>query len=149
MRSFIKRPNEQGYTFLESIFQLIILTIFIHLFLLFFFWKGSIEQYYTDYSSTEWELFSADLQYLLSDVSEIRMVNAGRTIRFKNNRGLIDIEQSRTVIRKRVDATGHVPLLTGVKEVFFTFDGITITAHVTMLNDSVKIRGFAVGFYPK
>ena len=149
MRSFMKGSNEQGYTFLESIFQLIILIIFIHLFLLFFFWKGSIEQRYTDYSSTEWELFSADLQYLLSDVSEIRLVNAGRTIRLKNNRGLIDIEQNGTVIRKRVDTTGHVPMVTGVKAVAFTFDGITITAYVTMLDDSVKVRGFAVGVYLK
>lgn len=149
MRSFMKMPNEQGYTFLESIFQLIIMTIFIHLFLLFFFWKGPIEQRYTDYSSTEWELFSADLQYLLSDVSEIRLTNSGRTIRLKNSRGLIDIEQSGTVIRKRVAETGHIPLVTGVKAVTFTFDGMTMTAHVTMLNDSVKVRGFAVGLYPK
>jgi len=145
----MKMPNEQGYTFLESIFQLIIMTIFIHLFLLFFFWKGSIEQNYTDYSSTEWELFSADLQFLLSDVSEIRLVNGGRTIRLKNDRGLIDVEQSGTVIRKRVDTTGHIPLVTGVKEATYTFDGMTITVHVTMLDDAVKIRGFAVGFYPK
>lgn len=149
MRSFMRMSNEQGYTFLESIFQLIIMTIFIHLFLLFFFWKGPIEQYYTDSSSTEWELFSADLQYLLSDVSEVRLANGGRTIRLKNNRGLIDIEQSGTVIRKRVDTTGHIPLVTGVKEATYTFDGMTITAYVTMTNDSVKVRGFAVGFYPK
>src|SRR4051812_5691421 len=114
MRSFMKTPNEQGFTFIESIFQLIIMTIFIHLLFLFFIWKGSVEQYYTDYSSTEWELFSADLQYLLSDVSEIRLVNSGRTIRLLNSRGLIDIEQNSTVIRKRVDTTGHIPLFTGV-----------------------------------
>ncbi len=149
MRSFMKMSNEQGYTFLESIFQLIIMAIIIHLFLLFFYWKGPIEQYYTDYSSTEWELFSADLQYLLSDVSEIRLANGGRTIRLKNNRGQIDIEQSGTVIRKRVDTTGHIPLVTGVKEATYRFDGMTITAYVTMLNDSVKVRGFAVGIYPK
>ncbi len=61
----------------------------------------------------------------------------------------IDIEQSGTVIRKRVDETGHIPLVTGVKAVAYTFDGMTITAHVTMLDDSVKVRGFAVGLYPK
>ncbi|KAA0966051.1 hypothetical protein FQ087_07310 [Sporosarcina sp. ANT_H38] len=149
MRTFMKIFDEHGYTFLESIFQLIIMTVFIHLFILFFFWKGPIEQQYTDYSSTEWELFSADLQHLLSDVSEIRVVNNGRTIRLKNNRGLIDIEQSGTVIRKRVDITGHIPLVTEVKMVTFTFDGLTVTAYVTMLNDTVKVRSFAVGFYPK
>ncbi len=149
MRPFMKMPNELGYTFLESIFQLLIMTVFIHLFLLFFFWKGPIEQRYTDHSATEWELFSADLQYLLSDVSEIRLLNNGKAIRLRNSRGLIDIELSGTVIRKRADENGHVPLVTGVKAVAYTFDGMTITAHVTMLADSVKVRGFAVGLYPK
>ncbi|MBO0600334.1 ComGF family competence protein [Sporosarcina sp. E16_3] len=149
MRPFMKMPNELGYTFLESIFQLLIMTVFIHLFLLFFFWKGPIEQRYADHSSTEWELFSADLQYLLSDVSEIRLLNSGKTIRLRNGRGLIDIELSGTVIRKRTDENGHIPLVTGVKAVAHTFDGMTITAHVTMLDNSVKVRGFAVGLYPK
>ena len=115
MRSFMKMPNEQGYTFLESIFQLIILTIFIHLFLLFFFWKGQLNNTIQITHPLNGNYFQLDLQYLLSDVSEIRLVNAGRTIRLKNSRGLIDIEQSGTVIRKRVDGTGHVPLVTGVK----------------------------------
>jgi competence protein ComGF len=149
MRASMKKSDEGGYTFLESIFQLLIMTVFIHLFLLFFFWKGPIEQQYKDYSSTEWELFSADLQHLLSDVTEIRLINSGRTIRLKNSRGLIDIEKSGTIIRKRVDETGHIPLVTQVKAVTYTFDGMTITAHVTMLNDTVKTRGFAVGIHPK
>lgn len=149
MRAFVKRMDERGYTFLESIFQLIIMTAFIQLFLLFFFWKSPIELHYKDYSSTEWELFAADFQHLLSDVTEIRLLNGGRAIRLKNSRGQIDIEQSGTVVRKRVDETGHVPLVTRVKTVTYAFDGMTVTAHVTMLNDSVKTRGFAVGINPK
>ena len=141
--------DERGYTLLESIFQLMIMTVFIHLFLLFFFWKEPIEQQYADYSSTEWELFSLDLQHILSDVSEIRLVSAGKSIRLKDARGVIDIEQSGTVIRKRVDGAGHIPLLTGIRNVTYTFDGITLTAHVTMQDHSVKVRGYAVGLYPE
>ena len=68
---------------LESIFQLFIMTAFIHLFLLFFFWKGPIEQQYADYSSTQWELFSADLQQLLADVSEIQILDGGKSIHLR------------------------------------------------------------------
>jgi competence protein ComGF len=141
--------DEQGYTFLESIFQLIILTIFLHLFLLFFFWKDPIEQKYFDNSSTEWELFSLDLQELLTDVSEIQVLNGGNAFHLLDSRGKINIERSGTIIRKVVNGEGHVPLVTGVRAAMFTFDGITLTAHVTMLDNSVKTRGFAVGFYPK
>ncbi len=145
----MKVADEQGYTLLESIFQLLIMTAFIHLFLLFFFWKGPIEQRYSDYSSTEWELFSADLQQLLSEVSEFQLLSVGRAIQLRNNRGVIDIEQSDSVIRTRVNGIGHTPLLTGIRAVTYTFDGITLNANVTMLDGSVKVRGFAVGLYPK
>ena len=45
MRKFMKDVDEKGYTFLESIFQLIIIDYFSFIYLLlFFFWKGPIEQ---------------------------------------------------------------------------------------------------------
>ncbi|MER2088763.1 competence type IV pilus minor pilin ComGF [Sporosarcina sp. JAI121] len=149
MREMMNISNERGYTFLESIFQLVILAIFLHLFLMFFFWKSSIEQKYFDYASTEFELFSADMQHLLSDVSELRLIEEGSSIRLRNSRGLINIEQSGTVLRKRVDQTGHVPYITNVRAVTYTFDGTTLTARVTMLDGTLKVRGFAVGLYPK
>src|SRR6185437_371518 len=100
MRRDIKTRGEYGYTFTESIFQLVILIAFVHLLLLFFLWKGTIEHHYANYSSTQWDLFVADLNLLLSDVTDIQILGAGRSIRLRNGRGLIDIEQSGTVIRK-------------------------------------------------
>ena len=145
----MRKLDERGYTLLESIFQLLIMAAFIHLFVLFFLWKGPIEQQYSDYSSTEWELFSADLQQLLADVSEIRLMSNGKAIRLRRNQETIDIEQSGTVIRKRVGGDGHVPLFTGIHSATYTFDGKALTAFVTMQDGSVKVRGFAVGYYPE
>jgi competence protein ComGF len=147
MRKLLKVLDEQGYTFLESIFQLTVLSIFLHLFVLFFFWKEPIEEKYFDTSSTEWELFSLDMQKLLSDVSEIQILYEGTTFRIVTSLGRINIGQSGTVIRKLVHGEGHVPLITNVQSVGFEFDGMTLTAHVKMLNGSVKVRGFAVGVY--
>jgi len=141
--------DERGYTLLESIFQLLIMTAFIHLVLLFFFWKGPIEQQYADYNSMQWELFSAELQQILAEVSEIQLIDSGKVLHFRNNLSSITIEQSGTVIRKRVSGDGHVPLFTDVRSVSFTVDSMTLTVLVTMLDGSVKARGFAVGLYPK
>ncbi|WP_318615008.1 ComGF family competence protein [Sporosarcina sp. YIM B06819] len=145
----MKKMDEYGYTLLESIFQLVIMTAFIHLFLLFFFWKAPIEQQYVDYSSTQWELFTAELQQLLADVSEIQLLNAGKVVYFRNSHGTVAVEQSGTVIRKRVNGDGHVPLFTGIRSATFTFDSVTLTAVVTMTDGSVKVRRFAVGRFPK
>jgi len=141
--------DERGYTLLESILQLLIMTAFIHLVLLFFFWKGSIEQQYADHTSTQWELFSAELQQLLAEVSEIQLLDSNKVVHFRNDHGSVDIEQNGTLIRKRVTGDGHVPLLTDVRSVVFTLDSMTLTVLVTMLDGSVKVRGFAVGLYPK
>ncbi|MBE1553762.1 competence type IV pilus minor pilin ComGF [Sporosarcina limicola] len=145
----MKMTDQRGYTLLESIFQLMIMVAFIQLFLLFFFWKEPIEQQYSDYSATEWELFSIDLQLLLSDISDIQLRDEGRTIRIRNSRGIIDISQSNTVIRQQVYGKGHVPLLTEIQSVTYAFDGMELVAYVTMRDGSHKERGFAVGLYSK
>ena len=140
--------DEKGYTFTESIFQLIIMAVFVQFLLFFFIWKGTIEEQYSYYTSREWELFSADLQYLLSEVSEIQLPFRNH-LQMNTVQGVIDIDQSGTVIRKRVRSEGHIPLLTSVCSVNFKFDGTELIATVTMVDHSVKVRGFAVGLYPE
>lgn len=143
----MRKLNDRGYTFMESIFQLLVLIVFVHFLLLFFSWKGAIEEQYEDYSTREWELFAAELQQMLAEVSEIRLPLRS-SMQFKNERGSITIEQSGAVIRKRVGGEGHVPLLTNVRSVSFTFDGVEMTVAVTFVDHSVKRRGFVVGLYP-
>ncbi|MCG7336366.1 ComGF family competence protein [Sporosarcina sp. ACRSM] len=143
----MRKLKDHGYTFMESIFQLLLLTVFVHFLLLFFSWKGAIEEQYSDYTTREWELFSAELQQMLTEVSEIHLPFSS-SMKFKNERGIITIEKSGTVIRKRVGGEGHVPLLTNVRSASFTFDGVELTVAVTFVDHSVKRRGFVVGLYP-
>ena len=65
-----KLSNDRGYTLIESLFQLIIFTIFAHLIITFFLWKEPIERQYGNKSTSEWELFTADLQKEVANVSE-------------------------------------------------------------------------------
>ena len=97
----------------------------------------------------QWELFSAELQQLLAEVSEIQLLNGDKVLHFRNNHGSVDIEQNGTLIRKRVAGDGHVPLFTDIRSVAYTLDSMTLTVLVTMLDGSIKARGFAVGLYPK
>lgn len=145
MRALINQ-DDRGYTLLESLFQLIILAVFVQFLLLFFSWKGAIEEQYSDYTTREWELFSAEFQQLLAEVSEIHLPFKN-VVQFKTERGQITIEQNGTVIRKRVSGEGHVPVLTDVRSTSFVFDGKKLTVTVTSMDYSVKIRGFVVGLY--
>lgn len=149
MCRLVNRLGEGGYTFVESLFQLIILAIFVQLFLLFFLWKAPIEQQYADMSAIDWELFAVDMQQLLSDVQQISIYPTGRGVTLLNERGVIDIDQGTGVIRKRVYSLGHVPLLTNVYSVLFSLDGSTLYAEVTLLDGTQKERGFVIGLYPE
>jgi competence protein ComGF len=137
--------EEKGYTFIESLFQLIVFVIFAHLFVLFFLWKAPIEQQYTNMSDGAWELFALDLQASIVDVKEFNVHLGGRGIRFVTDRGRIDVEQNNTVIRKAIDGQGHVPFLTGVHSVYFTLNDPVVSVTVTMLDGTRKERDFAIG----
>ncbi|MCZ2260082.1 competence type IV pilus minor pilin ComGF [Sporosarcina sp. G11-34] len=149
MSRLLNHRDEKGYTFVESLFQLIILTVFVQFIVLFFLWKASIEQQYTNMAVVDWELFAADFQQNLSDVEQLAIHPTGRGVQFVNSRGVIDIEQGNAVIRKRVDGKGHVPLLTNIRSATFSLEGTTLYAYVTLIDGSQKERGFAVGLYPE
>ncbi|MHA6259505.1 competence type IV pilus minor pilin ComGF [Sporosarcina sp. CAU 1771] len=144
-----KRLADGGYTFIESLFQLLILAVFAQFFLLFFFWKAPIEQKYSELSALDWELFAVDMQQLLSDVEEISVFPNRRGITLLNERGVIIIEQGTAVIRKRVYGKGYVPFLTNVHSVRFSLDGFVLLADVTLLDGTKRERGFTVGIYAK
>jgi competence protein ComGF len=149
MRRLLKLPRESGYTFLESLLQLMIMLVFVQLFVLFFLWKEPIERHYFDISGSEWQLFAVDFQLALSNVYKIEVHADGRGIRLWNKRGMIDIEQGTAVVRKRVDGSGHVPLLTNIREVKFALNQKTVFVDITLLDGKRKGREFIVGLYPK
>ena len=147
MFRFIKQ--EAGYTMLESLFHLVIMITFLHLFVLLFFWKLSIDRQFGTNSAMEWELFSAEMQNLLEKVEMIEVSGDGRILRLVNERGLITLGLSGTVLRKSVDIKGHIPLYTDVQSVEFAFDGTMLLTQATMRNGESRERRFAVGIYPE
>ena len=149
MHRFLKIDDNRGFTLIESIFQLVIFVAFVHLFILFFFWKEPIERQYADMSDTAWEMFAVDLQDSIADVEEFNVHEDNRGIQFLTDRGRIDIEYRSGVIRKTIDGLGHIPFLTGVNALRFTFDGMLLSVDVTMLDGTRRERDFAVGLNPK
>lgn len=145
MHRLLKRNNELGYSLLESIFQLLILGIFLQIVILFFYWKAPIERQFEDYYATEWELFGIELQSLLLDVEEFNTLVGNRTISFINDRGVIEIGQLDSVIRKRVNNTGHVPLYTNIRQAIFTREDDELFVEVLMRDGKIRERRFVIG----
>lgn len=145
MHSVLKYRNEAGYTLVEALFQLVIMSIFLHFIILFFYWKLPIERQLQDYYATEWELFAIDLQALLVEVEDFSVLMGDRAISFTNERGEINIGQHNYVIRKQVYSAGHITLFTNVSSVIFTHDGYELNVEVTMLDGSKRERSFAIG----
>lgn len=149
MHRFLSINNDRGFTLIESIFQLVIFVAFIHLVMLFIFWKEPIERQYGEMSDTAWEMFAVDLQDSIANVEEFNVHEDGRGIQFITGRGRIDIEYRKGVIRKKIDGLGHIPFLTGVYTSQFSFDGMRLSVDVTMLDGTRRERTFAVGLNPK
>ena len=147
MHNPLKIRSQGGYTLLECILHLLIMTVFIQLFMMFFYWKDPIEKQYADYTSTEWELFSVDIQMILSEINEFTLLDNGFSI--KKNDNYYQINQNGTVIRQQKGGEGHLPLLTGIRSAIYTFDGMYLALQVTMHDGSVKERSFAVGLVPE
>lgn len=149
MHRLLRIDNDRGFTLIESILQLMIFVVFIHLVILFIFWKEPIERQYNNMSDADWELFVVDLQDSIIDVEDFRIHDDKRGLEFVTGRGRIDIEYRNGVIRKRIDGLGHIPFLTEVNKTQFTFDGIRLSVDVTMLDGTRRERTFAVGLNSK
>lgn len=141
--------SNYGYTFVESIFQLVILTVFLHLLVLFFIWKGSVEERYPDNGSIEWELFAMDMQQMLLTIEQLDIRSGGTALRLLNERGRIDIARSNTVIRKQIDGQGHVPLLTNVQSIQFEHTEDHLIVFVKTSSGKSIERSFIVGKSPQ
>lgn len=141
--------REEGYTLFEAILQVVIFALFAQLFVLFFYWKGPIEQRYKNRSTIAWEMFALDLQEEIRSTYSIEIIRGGEGIRLQTNQGIIAIEEKNKVIRKSVGGLGHVPFITEVDRTNFTLDGAVLHVEVVMEDGSEMERDFIVGRYAK
>ncbi len=142
-----KLKDESGYTLIESMFQLLITCLFIQLFLMFFFWKYTIEMQYTNYANTEWELFLTEMQVGLAEVTDLSVKDASFT--FKKDNSVYSFNQKGSVLRQQKNGEGHLPLLTGIRTIQFIYEQEVLTIQATMEDNTIKKRSLVVGLSTK
>lgn len=143
-RKLINSVNEKGYTLLESLFQLLIFSIFAQLFVMFFFWKGMMEEQYFNSSTTEWELFSLEFQELLMDIHQLSVSSGKNSVRITKGDEVHVVEQYHSLIRRTKKEGGHVPMLTGIRNVSFQRNEHFIMATVTMQSGKIFEKDFII-----
>lgn len=117
-----KLTDENGFTFLTSLFELVLLLILLPLIVLFFvFMRGFFAE--ADPQSAEWFLFAGELRSYLTAVDSIAVINNGAGVRIVQGSNEYDIESYDKFIRKQKFRQGHEVMLTDVKAATFSLSG--------------------------
>ncbi|WP_019414939.1 competence type IV pilus minor pilin ComGF [Paenisporosarcina sp. TG20] len=112
MRSIL---TTKGYTLIEAILQLSVLLLFSQLILFYAVWFSQIEKHFFNSELIDWEMFSLDMESIVSDVTHIEEQMNQTGIRFLKDGVEYDIECYPSLIRKQKNRLGHEPMLTEVK----------------------------------
>lgn len=127
------RLNEKGFTFLSSLFELMILLLFLPLMVVFFlFVRGFFSE--ADPQTAEWFLFAGELQAYLRGVDSITIINNGGGVRVMQGGVEYDIESYDKYIRKQKFRQGHEVMMTNVKKITFSLSGSSLLLHVEFIN---------------
>ncbi|GKW44366.1 competence type IV pilus minor pilin ComGF [Planococcus sp. NCCP-2050] len=125
--------NENGFTFLGSLFELVILMVFLPLIVIFFSLMIAFEKE-TDAGNAEWHLFSYELQSYLTKVDSIKVINNGSGIRVMQEEVEYDIELYGNLIRKQKFKQGHEVMATKLDSCSFQIEGTILTIFAEFAN---------------
>lgn len=133
--SFLDHP-ERGYTFTESMLQLLIFSFFSLFSLAFLVWAGQTAVHLGDPSAVEWELFRREFSEYLKEADGIAVPEGGKGVSVRRGGVVIDIEEFKdgALLRKRVDRKGHEPMLTDVSSASFALEGHRLNLEVIFGN---------------
>jgi competence protein ComGF len=120
----MSRAGEGGYTFIEALLHLAILSVFFILFSGFFRYSAGLIHHISDPASVEWELFRYELAEYLKAVDGVQILERGSQLRIISGNKVTEIGHYpvQSLIRKRVNGEGHEPMLTDVRSVTFTVE---------------------------
>lgn len=123
-RAATSRTGERGYTFVEALLHLAILSVFFILFSGFFRYSAGLIHQVSDPSAVEWELFRYELAEYLKSVDGVQILGRESQLRIISGNKVTEIGHypAQSLIRKRVNGEGHEPMLTGVQSVRFTVE---------------------------
>lgn len=125
--------NENGFTFFGSLFELVILMVFLPLIVIFFSLMIAFEKE-TDAGNAEWHLFSYELQSYLTKVDSIEVINNGSGIRVMQEEVEYDIELYGNLIRKQKFKQGHEVMATKLDSCSFQIEGTILTIFAEFAN---------------
>ncbi|ANU23474.1 competence type IV pilus minor pilin ComGF [Planococcus donghaensis] len=118
----LRRLDEKGFSFLTSIFDLMVLMMLLPLIVVFFSFAIQFNQD-VDPHRAEWQLFVIDLQSYLHRSDSIEVINGGSGIRIVQRGEEFDIELYANMMRKQKSQKGHEVMLTRVSQCSFSLDG--------------------------
>ncbi len=130
------RLNEKGFTFLSSLFELMLLLLFLPLMVIFFlFVRGFFSE--ADPQTAEWFLFAGELQSYLTGIDSIAIINNGGGVRILQRGNEYDIESYDKFIRKQKFQQGHEVMLTKVKKTTFSLQGNRLMLRAEFTNGKI------------
>lgn len=128
--------DEKGFTFLTSIFELLLLMVFLPLIVLFFvFMMGFFKA--ADPQEAEWFLFAGELRSYLAGVDSIAVINNGAGVRIVQGGDEYDIESYDKFIRKQKFRQGHEVMLTGVRKAGFSVQGHSLLLRAEFIDGAI------------
>ncbi|HSI67363.1 MAG TPA: competence type IV pilus minor pilin ComGF [Planococcus sp. (in: firmicutes)] len=133
--------GQEGFTFLTSLFDLMVLLTLLPLIALFFGYVSAASMG-MDAKHLEWQLFSVELPHYLNGVESIEVINNGGGVRMVQSGVEYDIELYAKLIRKQKFRQGHEIMLTGIETCRFSISGTRLTVEVEFSNGIRKVADY-------
>lgn len=118
----VKRLDEKGFSFLTSLFDLLVLMTMLPLIVLFYGFAVSFTED-LDPHRLEWQLFTSDLQGYLNRSDSLEIINEGSGVRIVQMGEEYEIEMYTDMIRKQKERKGHEVMLTRIRHCSFSLEG--------------------------
>lgn len=118
----VKRLDEKGFSFLTSLFDLLVLMTMLPLIVLFYGFAVSFTAD-LDPHQLEWQLFTSDLQGYLNNSDSLEIITEGSGVRIVQMGEEYDIEMYTDMIRKQKGRKGHEVMLTRIRSCSFSLEG--------------------------
>ncbi|RHW38494.1 hypothetical protein D1B33_06340 [Lysinibacillus yapensis] len=139
-----KHLNGKGYTLLEALFNFVVFIMLSQIVLLVLAWIQQMNATFLTNEGAAWELFIQDMQQYFVEVENVSLSSDSTSIDiYYPIQTIYTINQSGDVLRLKKN-DGNVPLLIGIKSVFFKWDNQFISIEATFQNGIKKERKFFV-----
>lgn len=114
--------NHRGFTLIEAMLHMLILSIIMSLIPLIMYYLSSVDRIMSVQHDYEWNLFLINFRHEIADADPISVYRQ-RVLASKNEQVTYRFEVYGTVLRKRVNNTGHEVILQNIRDAaFIKFD---------------------------